>query len=375
MPSFVDRIRILYVVKSLTRGGAEILLLNTIRRLDKARYDISVVYIAPSDPTLVLEYEAAGATCIDLSSQSNSQIGRLRKLLILTARGNWSTIHIHSPLPGSFARIAARWHRSGRPILITTEHNGWQSFHPMTRFVNRATIPFDDHVLAVSRETFESMSARAKRKAKVVIHGLPLEDISQHLDDLAAANINIQNEALGTIVTVANLRPQKDHQTLIKALSILSSKRRAFKALIIGDGPEESNLRSAVADLGLQDQVHFLGKQSDVFPYLLAADLFALSSTHEGLPVALMEAVAVGLPVVSTSVGGIPDAFAGSGAAILVPPGDPTALADAILEVLNGVELRNTMSTNARALAVTFDLTPVIHLLEDLYTEQTGQHP
>jgi len=137
----------------------------------------------------------------------------------------------------------------------------------------------------------------------------------------------------------------------------------------VGQGPLEAELRARHAELGLGDRFQFLGFREDCAQLMAASDLFCLSSRHEGLPVALMEALALGLPVVATAVGGIPELVAGGREAILVPPGCPNLLADALLEVIADPGLRRDMSQHALAKARALDAEPAVRRTEAVYRE------
>ncbi len=136
-----------------------------------------------------------------------------------------------------------------------------------------------------------------------------------------------------TLISVGRLTPEKDFPSLLHAFAILSASLPNVRLWILGDGPERESLRTLIQRLGLSDSVQMLGMRDDVGYWLAQADLFVLASVSEGLPVALLEALAVGLPAVVTNVGGMPEVLESSGAGIVVPPRDPPALAAAILEI------------------------------------------
>jgi glycosyltransferase involved in cell wall biosynthesis len=139
--------------------------------------------------------------------------------------------------------------------------------------------------------------------------------------------------ACPVIVCVANLIAYKGHVTLLEAASLLAQRRIPFRLQLVGDGPERSALKTMVTQLRLSAHVEFLGRRDDVPALLTASDLAVLPSYTEGLPNAVMEAMAAGLPVVATAVGGTPSLLAG-GAGATVTPRDPVALADALEEFL-----------------------------------------
>ncbi len=363
----IRRVKVLWVQKVAAVGGAESLILNSAKLLNHDQFELTCVFVQNADSAYVAELEALGVRCIDLSEKRGGLIRRLVTLSALVLRDNWDIVHIHSPLPGSFARLGALFRRTNRPILITTEHNTWGSFNPLTRVINALTMRLDDHVLAVSEETMLSLSPNVRAKAEIAIQGVPL-------DDLRLRRIEGENRLewdcpaeTPILVTVANFRPQKDHRTLLAAFRQLVDRKVEFHSLLAGVGPSRDFVASEINRLGLAEHVQILGGRKDVPEILASSDLFVLSSVKEGLPVAIMESLAMGVPVVSTAVGGIPQAVHGTGAAKLVEPGNPTALASAIECILGDKTLRREMADAASLAAGRFDLLKVVRRLEALY--------
>ena len=126
-------------------------------------------------------------------------------------------------------------------------------------------------------------------------------------------------------MTVANLRPEKGYDVLLEAAKAIADCDLPIRIAAVGRGPLSAALRARHLDLGLGDRFQFLGQRDDVLQLLAGADAFVLASHHEGLPVALMEATSVGLPIVASRVGGIPQVLEDEVDALLVPPGDPGA--------------------------------------------------
>jgi glycosyltransferase involved in cell wall biosynthesis len=141
--------------------------------------------------------------------------------------------------------------------------------------------------------------------------------------------------AIRRIVTVANLRPEKGHDTLLAAAPRILERYPDATLTFVGDGPQRDHLETLTRALGLTGRVTFLGECRDVVPALTASDLFVLPSRSEAFPNALIEAMAAGLPVVATAVGGIPEVVSDGGNGLLVPPDDTYALADAVLTLMD----------------------------------------
>jgi glycosyltransferase involved in cell wall biosynthesis len=365
--------RVLWVQKVAALGGAETLLLNSARLLDHTRFDVTCVFILNEDEEYIKDLELLGVTCVDLSTRRGGLFGRLVALMLFVRSGDWDIVHVHSPLPGSFARIGSILRRGKKPARITTEHNTWGSFHPLTRAVNALTIRVDDAVLAVSEETLLSMSWRVRQKAKVVIQGVIIDELQRAgREGKSKLDFGVKEDT-PILVTVANFREHKDHISLLSALEILVARKVRFHSLLVGIGPTREHVASEIVRLGLGEHVSVLGSRRDIPLVLASSDLFVLASIKEGLPVAIMEALALGVPVVSTAVGGIPQALEGSGAAILVQPGEPRALANAIEKALSDQGLHDDMVTSAYLTAERFDLVEVVTSLEALYVRLASQ--
>ena len=143
--------------------------------------------------------------------------------------------------------------------------------------------------------------------------------------------------------------------------------RRRFAA--VGQGPLEAEIRALHGELGLGERFQLLGFRRDVHELMAAADVFCLGSAHEGLPVAVMEAFAAGLPVVATSVGGLPQQVREGREGLLVPPADAAALADALVKVARDDNLRRGMAAAARDRATDYDVRTAVTEQERVYAE------
>jgi L-malate glycosyltransferase len=150
-----------------------------------------------------------------------------------------------------------------------------------------------------------------------------------------------------TIACVANLIAYKGHATLLGALRQV--RPHGWSLLLLGEGPERGSIERMIASANLQEQVFMLGRRSDVHDILDAADLVVLPSYSEGMPNAVLEAMAHGIPVVASDVGGL-RSLLGSGAAIVVEPGDDQALADALQRLIDDPSLRKEMGEKGREL-------------------------
>lgn len=360
--------RVLWVVKGLGPGGAEHLLVAAARRHDRRELDIECVYVLPWKDHLVGELEAAGVRTHCVSARRRDPRWPLR-LARLVRDGDYDVVHVHSPLPGSVARVAARTlPRTIRPGLVATEHNRWQTHRLPTRMLNRVTSRWDGVDLAVTDEVRSSMAGPAGRRAVTLRHGIDVERLAALPGERSAvrAELGIGDREM-VIGTVANFRPQKDYPNLLHAARALLDRGIAARVVAVGQGPQDAEIRSLHESLGLGDRVILTGFRADAARVMGACDAFTLASRWEGLPVAVMEALALGLPIVATDVGGLTEEFTDGVDAVLVPPRDSVALAEAWARVCTDDALRERLADASLERAREFDVDRTVEELESVY--------
>lgn len=365
------RQRVLLLTKGLGRGGAERLVVSITRRLDREKFDVEVAYVLPHKDAFADELRQVGVTVRCLGGTGGrGWAGSLARLL---RHGRFDIVHTHSPVSAAAARVLAP--RGTR--LIHTEHNMWPRYRLPTRLANAATIRRNERVLTVSDGVAASVRPPrwlpGKVKVETLIHGIDPTDVVKGVEARAAARVEL---GLGdddvVIGTVGNLTPKKDHRTLLQALARLDDGLAGdgtVRGVIIGDGPLASRLAEDIARLGLSERVTLLGSRSDVPALLPAFDVFAMSSRHEGLSIALVEALAAGVPCVATNVGGISEVVLHGESGLLVPAGDSDALAAALTEVLGDSDRWHAMIQAAPAHALPYTIGPAVERLTDIYNE------
>jgi glycosyltransferase involved in cell wall biosynthesis len=178
------------------------------------------------------------------------------------------------------------------------------------------------------------------------------------------------------VATVANLRTQKDYPNLVEAAALAIAEEPRLRFIAIGQGPLEGAVRADVERRSLGDRFDLLGFVAEPTTLLSGTDIFTLASRHEGLPIALLEAMAVGLPPVATAVGGIPEVIADDLSGRLVPPGDPSALAAQLVVLAQEEPLRQRLALGAQQRAADFDIGRTAQLVETAYEHLVArQHP
>lgn len=364
-----DRIRVLWLIKGLGPGGAEQLLVSSARVADHAKLDYTAAYLRPDKTQLVDALESSGVRCELLTM---GRLGTLTWPIAVWRRVRAAdVVHAHSPLLAGVARIAARTlPKSRRPVTVSTEHNIWENFVLPTRLLNALTARLDVRRWAVSGEVRRSMWRSLRQDAEVLIHGIvqddtPVPDDSRIRvrDDLA-----IPRDAVVTI-TVANLRREKDYPGLLHAAKRALEENPNLVMLAVGQGPLADEINDLHRQLALGDRFQLLGYRTDVRELLATADIFVLSSAHEGLPVSIMEAMSAGLPIVATMVGGVPEAVTDGTTGLLVPAGSPERLADAILRLAADADGRARMGAAGAARSRDFDIRTAVRTQQEAYAE------
>lgn len=359
-------VKVLHVVKGLGPGGAERLLVALAKASDRQRVRHRVAYLLPEKSHLADDLRAAGVIVDCLGA--SAWVRALRRLI---EEDRPHVVHAHSPLPAAAARLVARTQqRVHRPVTLSTEHNRWAAYHPLTRLANAVTYPLDARHLAVSEDARASVWAPLRGSTAVLHHGIDVAEVAAHRSRRAEmrAGLGLGDDDVAAVV-VANYRREKDYPNLLAAARRVADTGMPVRFLVLGQGPLRDEIERRRDALGLGGHVALLGYRPDATAVMAGADMFVLGSRHEGLPVALLEAFALGLPVVATDVGGVREAVRHGQEGILVPPGQPTALAAAVVELATRPDVRASMSEAAARRAADFDVQRVARRLEDFYAE------
>ena len=370
------RRRVLLLIKCLGAGGAERLLVNMVRLRDRQRFDYEVAYILEDSNSLVPELIDAGVAVHSLGAKSNRDLGWTGRLRTLLRQGDFDLMHSHLPYAATLGRMvaAASMTPRRRPALVYTEHNMWDKMAIALKALNRATIGLDDRLLIISQAAKDSLPPPLRREATVVIHGIEMGPVQQALADRASARPEVRREfGLSDgellVVTVANLRREKAYDILLQSARTLVDRGVPVRFVAAGTGPLRDELESRKNALGLGDRFRFLGERFDILRLLSAADLFVLPSRQEGLPVVLMESAAMGLPIVVTGVGEIPNLWTDGVDALIVPPENPAALVDAISKAADDTTLRQHLAAGSLRRANLFEATRFVRQVETIYDE------
>ena len=364
------RIRVLWLIKGLERGGAENLLYLMVQAADRERFHYETAYLQRASHALVADLEGEGMAVHCLEMASELRLGWVLRLRRLLQERHYDVVHVHSPYVAAFARAMVRsLPPRRRPKLVTTEHNIWPNYALATRVANAVTYRVDDAHIAVSRAVLESIPRILRSDTEVVVHGIRLEDIREQRQhrETVRKELNIREDEV-LIGAVANYRREKGYHDLLTAARQVVDSGAPVKFVAIGGGALEAEIRGFRDRLELQGHVHLLGYRDDALRLLSGCDVFALASLQEGFPIAVMEALAMGIPVVATSVGGVPDAITDRVEGLMVPPARPDLLADALILLVRDAALRARLAAAARTRGEQFDITVATRRVESLYS-------
>lgn len=365
---FGRKLRVFWLIKGLGLGGAERLLCAALPYLDRDTFDYEVGYFLPWKNALVPQIEGAGipVTCFGARSGADPRVPW--RVLRHVRAGSFDVIHAHLPLAGIAGRIAARLCRV--PVMIYTEHGLQDRMHRFTRWVNRRTLRWNDLTIAVSDEVAASIRPRDGEQVRIIHNGVDCRALDRVEDESAAVRAELAIPAGDFVVAnVANLSPVKRHEVLIRAFSCLQQGHRNATLLLVGQLRDRQPLLQQLAErLGVGHRVRFTGPRTDVARLVKAADVFAMSSRSEGLPIALLEAMALARPVVCTAVGGIPKVVDDGCEGYLVSPERPEQMAERLGELARQPHLRESMGRAGRLRVETHhDVSLMVRRVEQAY--------
>ncbi len=374
VPAVSEPIRVLTVIESLGRGGAERLLVTMDRHLDHDRFSHRVVSLFRPNP-LAHELEDRGTpvTLFELPGPSAlpTAIRRLRRVV-----RNFRPHVVHTHLFA--ANVAGRLAAWGRARAVATLHNpdygsdaGSGVRFVARTFLDRATGHMvSNRLLAVSEHVRQDFEQRMGFQ-HIELYPNAVDVTGLHRQGEVTAREGVRS-TLGygpdefVVLHVGRMHRQKGQDVLVRAFAKVKERVPQSRLVLVGGGAELESLRAQVTTLELGQSVDFVGQVADVVPYMLAADAFAFPSRFEAFGIALVEAMALGLPSVVSRIPGL-DEVATTATSIFVPEENEEALAGALVRLAEDPVLRGRLADGARARAVTFDAVPAVKRLEEVY--------
>jgi len=329
------KMKIAQLITRLDTGGTTRIVFSIISGLEKNRYDITLISGRSSNKAMVENFAGKNGVKVIWNDFLAREINPVKDLLCLwelyciMKKNRFDIVQTHTSKAGFIGRIAA-W-LAGVPVIFHMTHG-----HVFSGYFGKIKTAFFICLEKIVSEFTDKIIVLSEQEKKV------------HLDlgigpgrlEVVYNGIGVEYESVAPAHPgrragmIARLEPVKDHPTFLKALVRAKKILPDIRAVLAGGGSLRKDLEKQVDEMGLKQEVEFLGEIQDVKSLLATLNLVVLSSRNEGLGMCLLEAQSAGRPVVATRVGGIPEAVADCETGILVPPGDPDALCSAIVDLL-----------------------------------------
>ncbi len=376
--------RVLHVITRLIRGGAPRVVLGLCSGLAARGHEVHLATGTEtgSEGSLLEEARSCGLPVHEVPElvrepSPAADLGALWRLAGLVRAGRFDVVHTHTSKAGALGRLAA----AGCAAIVHSPHG--HIFDPQAKIPGVHGHPLRMRLFyAVERlaslATDRIVTLTELERQELIALGIahPARCVAIHdavdpgrVQDLAAAYATTRAafgmaEGAPLVVSVGRLAMEKGHAYLLDALAGLDG----VQLLVVGDGPERAALEMRARSLGLDRRVRFLGVREDALSILALADACALPSLYEGFGIVVLEAMALGVPVVASRAGGLPEVIRDGETGLLVPPADPAALAAALRRVVLDRALSRRIADKARdAVRLSYDLPKMIDRVESLY--------
>lgn len=379
------KIRVLLAITKLDLGGATNVVL-TIADYFKDHRDFEIEILTGPVPTgrADMTYQAyekgipvhiVPSLINEISPLVNAKaVADIRRIMV---QGNYDIVHTHSSVAGVVGRLAAR--TAGVPVIIHHVH-GWGLRAAMPRWTRMLYLNLErlcarctTRIIAVSKPDIQKGLAHricGEDKFALIYNGIALEKFRQPVDAQKTRlelGLDPDSKLVGMI---GRLDEQKNPLDLIRTAAIVVKNYSKVQFLIVGDGSLRPECERLITELGLQDKFFLLGYRNDVPRILSILTLTAMSSLWEGLPIAFLEALSAGKPIVANDVDGVSDVVTDGETGFLVPPQQPSRMAERILHLLNDEELCNEMGRIARKRSSFFSIQRMGESIESVYLKE-----
>jgi glycosyltransferase involved in cell wall biosynthesis len=356
-------------------GGGQKNVLALAEGLDRSLFEVTVCSRPDGPLREALQHRGIPHRPIPFRKRFSFRL--ISDVRALLREGGFDILHTHGGVAGFYGRRAARASRV--PVVIHTFH-GIHYLHthalaPRAAFIalDRRLSRHSDAVICVSDSVRDqSLAYRLvpEDKLTVIRNGIDFDLVlpSESEEFRTQASRLGLDSARPLIGTVARLDPVKGLPVLLKAAPRIRSQHPAARFVIVGDGPEKAHLVALTQELRAREYVHFLGERADALSWMGRCDVFVLPSLQEALPYVILEAAALAKPVVASEVGGIRELVKNQETGLLVPPGDPAALADAVIRLTEDPDLAQSLGRKLRSsLSEEYSLSRMLQQTQDLY--------
>jgi glycosyltransferase involved in cell wall biosynthesis len=373
------RRKVLQVIYSLYRGGAERVIETQLLGSDRRRFEYIVCAIT-SGGDLIDRMANAGARVLLLGKRRRGDITAATKLASLIRVEKIDLLHLHNS-PGMFWGTLGQILSGTKAPIVRTEHNPYlpEAMPTLYRFLYPHLTRRARKVICVServRRSFAAAFPQVADKYVEVPNGVRVADFEKLPPRHECRSQFHLAPGTKLIGTVGRMTAVKNHKLLIEALFHVRQKIPEVNLAIIGEGELRETLAAYAADLGVSESVSLVRETKNIGYFYGALDVFCLSSNSEGMPLTLLEALAAGVPVVSTDVGGIPEIIDSGKNGYLVPKGSAEALAERIVELLLDPARAMSFALNGReTVRASFPAEKTVKATEQVYEEALAENP
>ncbi len=349
------KVKVLHLTEGLRWAGMEAHVYNLLTGLAQ-RGDIEVECVTFHEGSLVKKLQEKGVKTVVCPRNRKIDSILFFKLVMYFLKSQPQILHLHGYLaifygiPASFlARVplkVATFHAKG---ISLNEKRGYRRFDFYLWLAYLMIKMSCTYFIAVSEDVFRSHVKFRKippERMKVVHNGISIEDVKSHRSNITRKDLGISDSCF-IVGMVGRVDENKGHIFLLKAAKKILSERKNAHFIIIGDGPLEMELKQFCRTKALDNYVHFLGFQENILDYLCLLDVMVIASMHEGVPYALLEAMANRVAIIATNVGGIPEVIQNGVNGLLIPPKDPEVIARSITRLLDNQTMRMRLSIAA----------------------------
>ncbi len=354
--------RIVQMIETLEVGGMERIAVDLALAQHDAGHHTAVYCLLGAGP-LQAELDRAGVPVAVFQKRHRSKASVIGSMAAQFRRFRPHIVHGHNPGVHHFAAVAARL--AGVPVCLNTRHSVDSSTGaPYQERYFRWVEPLTNHVVFVCDYVRNELEPRLRypaKKCSVILNGVPLERFLAHPASPGSASPRIRFGTIGRLV------PAKGHAVLIDAFSRVAGQLTDADLRIFGYGPLGQDLQMQIQRLGMSGRIRLEGRTEDPALALQSLDIFVFASLHEGLPLVILEAMAAGLPVVSTRIGGVPEVAPASLFPWFCAPGSAPALADVMLQAARSDRLPPIGAEARRLAAMHYGIGQMSRSYETLY--------
>lgn len=369
----MKKIKVLHIIKSLGRGGAEMLLPETLKLHNQTKFEFHYIYFLPWKDQMVNALKDAGGKVSCFEAKDNIRlILQYKKIITYCKKHEIALIHCHLPWAGFVGRLVHK--RNDLPVLYT-EHNMQERYHKVTKTINKLSFNSQSLAFGVSEDVSKSIKENINPKipVKTLLNGVNTDSFIKTPHSEIREEFNIPKDAI-VLGNVAVFRFQKRLVEWLQVLHDLRRKGLNVYGIIVGAGPLEEEIKDEWKRLGLENVVFFAGLQTNVKPYFEAMDIFMMSSSFEGLPIALLEAMSMECAVVSTDAGGIKEVIRNEKDGLTVPVEKWQELSEKVaLLIQNKMKLEEFQKAARERVMESFSLKRMVNELEDYYLEMSNE--